>query len=308
MRISPLVLSALTLAALGVVATSVQSADLVRKSAPPVAPAIAKSCTETTALPADAFGFGGGSDVASPGDRGLSLDTTTSLGVRDGRRTAFAPTVQFSYGLAPCFEVGPFINGLASRTSFYDSIHQTETDTAFGGGVEFKYKLLHRSQQGIGLTLSFTPGAIGQTTKPGNARSIYTHTFKLLADTALGSSGLYGALNLELTQGWSRSAGDIASASGINARLALTKAITEQVYLGAEASVQSTYNGAAFNTHQGHAVFVGPTFLWQASEKITLNGAYAYQIAGNSVGVAGRALAIDLFPRHQARLKLAYAF
>jgi hypothetical protein len=64
----------------------------------------------------------------------------------------------------------------------------------------------------------------------------------------------------------------------------------------------------------GNAWFAGPTFYWQATEKLAVTGAYNYQFAGqtkdafNTIGVGSKGVDLVNFNRHLAKLKLAYSF
>lgn len=281
------------------------SADLGTKKPAPVA-AVSAACKESKGLPADAFGFATGSDVADLGAWGLGFDTTTTAGQRGGSMTAFAPTVQLSGSFFPCLEVGPYLNGSYTRFRAYGG--GTTTTVNAGGGIEMKYKFLGRAPNGIGLTFAMSPGIQATDPRPGTNGTLYSNSYRLLADTEIISGRLFGALNLELIQNWASIPGASTRTSFFNARAAVTSPVTEALYLGAEASYQRGYAGNWLNRYTGSAVYVGPTFYWQINEKFSLNGTWAYQVAGDARASAGRALGIDLFPRHQVRAKLGYAF
>ena len=71
------------------------AADLGVKKPSPVA-TISAACKETKGLPADAFGFATGSDVADLGAWGVALDNTYVAGGRSGRAYGYVGTVQVS--------------------------------------------------------------------------------------------------------------------------------------------------------------------------------------------------------------------
>ena len=140
-------------------------------------------------------------------------------------------------------------------------------------------------------------------------QKVFGNSFRLLADGELIKGRLYGAANLELNQIIVDSGTfGVGKASFLNLRGALTTPLTDALYIGAEASYQRAYQGTWLNRYAGQAYYLGPTFLWQINDKFTLNGTWAYQVGGNAKISPGRALGIDIFPRHNARLKLAYAF
>lgn len=289
-----------------VVSGAAFAADLAYKKPSPVAPAASAACKEKTGLPADIFGFSTGSDVADLGSWGVALDTMTSFGSRGGRFAAFSPTVQVSGSFLPCFEVGPFVNGFTSSFKPYGGGASANT-TALGGGVEMKYKFLGRATHGIGVTLAVTPSIMGWDFPAGANGTGYGASIRLLTDMELMKDKLYGAFNAEYVPGWLESAGVTTKTSFLNFRLALSAKLSDTFYVGAEASHQRAYAGSTFNTGAGSATFVGPTFFWQATDKISINGAWAYQVTGESL-LAGRKLNLETFNRHQTRLKLAYAF
>lgn len=287
------------------VAAPVLAADLGVKKPTPVAP-VSAACKETKALPADAFGFATGSDVADLGSWGIALDTAASNGLRGGTTYNVSPVVQVSGSFFPCFEVGPFVTLGYTHSKAYNTGTVTRT-TSIGGGVEMKYKLLGRATHGVGLTFAVTPSFGNTDVSPGANSGFFGNSFRLLADAELIKGKLYGALNVELFQNWTDST-PFAKASTFAVRGALTTPVTDALYVGGELSYQRAYTGAWLNNYQAYAVYIGPTFFWQINDKFTLNGTWAYQVAGDGKTNPTRALGIDNFSRHLARLKLGYAF
>jgi hypothetical protein len=281
------------------------AADLRIKKPAAVAP-VSAACKETKALPADAFGFATGSDVADLGVWAGALDVAGVAGARGGDFMGISPVLQVSGSFLPCLEVGPFVNGFSSSFKPYGGGQKTDV-TAFGGGLELKYKLLGRSTNGIGLTVAFTPSVAALDNSPGQSGTRYGGSLRLLADAELMQDKLYGALNLEYLSGLDTGTNLIARSSFLNVRLALTTKLSDSVYLGVEGSHQRAYTGSFLNKDAGNGWFVGPTFFWQATDKISVNGTWAMQVAGESTS-PGRTLNIDTLNRHQARLKVAYTF
>jgi hypothetical protein len=288
-----------------VASTAAFSADFGVKKPAPVAP-VSAACKETKAVPADAFGFATGSDVADLGAWGIGLDTTGSNGTRGGTGYAIAPTLQASGSFFPCLEVGPYLFLGYSHFKPYSGAAITRT-TTYGGGVEMKYKILGRAPHGIGLTLAISPNIATQDVSPGANPSVFGNSYRLLADAELIKGRLYGAFNLELFQTWTDST-PFAKASNFNIRGALATPVTDALYVGAEVSHQRAYTGAWLNRYVANATYIGPTFFWQINDKFSLNGTWAYQVAGESRTSPARALGIDNFSRHVARLKLGYSF
>lgn len=282
-----------------------QAADLgARKSAPMPPPSAA--CKENKGLPADAFGFATGSDVADLGVWSIALDTVAANGLRGGTAYTLTPLVQLSGSFFPCLEVGPYV--FAGFGSFKPYGGGIRTDTsAFGGGIELKYKVLGRAPHGIGLTFAVAPNVQRQNNSPGADPTVFANSYRILADAELIAGRLFGTLNLELFQTMPINT-PAPNTSSFAIRGALTAQVIDNFYLGAEASYQRGYTGQWLRRYQADAVYLGPTFFWQINDKFSLNGTWAYQLAGDTRVNPGRALGIDFFPRHQGRLKLAYAF
>lgn len=291
------------------VASSAFAADLGKKPGAPVAPAPSAACKETKGLPADAFGFATGSDVADLGAWGIALDTAATKGVRGGTGTFVTPTLQVSGSFFPCLEVGPYVYLTSSTFDAYGPTRSV-SGTVLGGGMELKYKLLGRATHGIGLTLAVNPNAgrynggfYGVGTRDG---SVFNNSFRLLADVQLASK-LYAAVNVELFQNTIAN-NPLKNLSTFAVRGALTYAVTDSIYLGGEVSHQRGYEGTWMKRYVANATYVGPTFLWAINDKFTLNGTAAFQVAGSDKYAPGRGLGIGFFPRTQGRLKLSYAF
>jgi len=296
----------LVVASTALISLSAYAADLgVKKPAPPPA-AVSAMCKETKALPSDAFGITTGSDVADYNTWTIALDTLPSAGVRGGNGYGVAPIIQASGSVIPCVEFGPFISYTYNSFQPYGG-GVTTTSNAYGGGFEFKYKILGRAQNGFGLTFDVQPTANSTALRPGATFGVFGNSFRLLSDAELIKDKLYGAFNIEMFQNFP-SNNPAPNTSIFSVRSGLTTPVTDALYLGGEVAYQRQYTGGWLNRYQGYAVQIGPTFFWTINEKFTLNGTYAYQIAGEGVASPGRALGIDNFPRHLGRLKLTYAF
>lgn len=296
----------LTVASVLLVSGAAFAADLRYKKPTAPAPVASAACKETKALPADAFGFATGSDVADLGAWSGALDTVGAMGARGGTFRSISPTLQVSGSFIPCLEVGPYLFGSFGNLKPYNGGVSTDT-TTLGGGLELKYKILGRAPHGIGLTFAISPNYASTDTSPGVTTKVFGNSYRVLADAELIKGKLYGAMNVELFQSWT-DATPFLKASFINVRGALTTPITDALFVGAEVSHQRAYTGTWANNDVANATYVGPTFFWQVNDKLSLNGTWAYQVAGESKLSPGRALGIDNFARNQARLKLGYAF
>ena len=288
-------------------ATSAFAADLPSRKGVPMAPAPSASCLENTALPPDVFGFTTGSDVSDVGAWGVAAEYNGAYGTRVGSFAGHLGKVQASTSFLRCFEVGPYVLGSYARNSL--PLGGSFNTTAFGGGVELKYKLLGRDTHGVGLTLVVDPSvsAVNVSGGGGNATS-FTTSLKILLDKELIANKLYGAINLQYDLGWIGN-GSYFRSSNLTVAGALSYQFADGVFFGGEARYLRTHTGLAFNTFTGEALFVGPTFYWQATKQVSLTGAVGFQVWGREPGSVPAAK-LNLATANQtiAKLKLSYAF
>jgi hypothetical protein len=308
------------------------------KPTPPPAPSLA--CKETSALPTDVFGFTTGSDVNDLGALSGAVQYNGNYGTRFGRLAGHNLFVQLSYSPLPCLEIGPTIQGFtqsAGSTTYGLDARQ------FGGTIEFKYKLLGRATHGVGLTITSEPGvfnrrystfataagfptfvdAFGNPDRPSG--TLVSNLARVLIDFELVKDKLFGAINIEHAAFWDDPISgfngvrnkDYFKSSFLNLRASLAYKLTDTFYLGVEGSHQRAYLGTFLNRDAGHAWFVGPTFFWQATDKLAITGAYNIQVAGQTESqfvptapFQRRGGDYDLFNfnRHLAKLKIAYSF
>ncbi len=322
----------LTLGAVVISASASLAADMPggsKKPTPPPAPSAA--CKETSALPTDVFGFTTGSDVNDLGATSAALEYNGNYGTRFGKLNGHLLKAQVSYSPFPCVEIGPTIQGFTSNARFNTFGFDTRQ---YGGTLEMKYKLLGRATHGVGLTITSEPGVFSRQYKSGFADALgnpfqprgnlVSNLARVLIDFELVKDKLYGAINLEHSAVWddpvSQSAGlgfaapGYARFSNVNIRAALAYKVTDAFFIGAEASHQRAYTGIFMKQELGNAWFAGPTFYWQATEKLAVTGAYNYQFAGqtrdafNAIGASSKSVDLINFNRHLAKLKLAYSF
>jgi hypothetical protein len=327
MRFVPTLLAAGILSTLSFGAAS--AADMPGKVIKPTAPAPNNACRETSGLPSDIFGFSSGSDVADLGAWGAALEYNGAYGTRFGTLNGHNIKGQVSTSPIRCLEIGPSLNFGSARST--DRIGLTSsTATAFGGQIEFKYKILGRTTHGIGLTVTAEPGYSGVKNRFSDPLTPFfgsessrsgSNSFKILTDFALVPDRIYGALNVEYGQGWLSSeplglngcapavgfTGGWCKTSSLNLRAAVSAKLADTFYVGVEGQHLRAYSGTFLNALNGHAWFIGPTVFWQATEKLAISGTFATQVAGQARG-SSNSLDLDNFSRHIAKLKLGYSF
>jgi hypothetical protein len=282
------------------------AADLPSGKGVPVAPAAAgPACYEKEGLAADVFGFTQGSDVNDLKALTSTLTYVGAVGTRFGSFHAHGGTLQASYGLLPCVEVGPYVLGAVSRSRFggldFDQ-------NSYGGGVEVKYKLLGRDVHGLGLTLIVDPSVTRTDTLGfGNPLfTVYNTGLRLFADKTLVPGKLYAAFNLSHDLTWTG-----PNAYGRSSTFAISGALSYQLvdgfYVGAEVRHLRRHASLGFSNDAGNATFLGPNMFWQIGKSVAINAAYSIQVAGKAKAQPGN---LDLvnFNQHQFKAKIAYAF
>lgn len=284
-------------------ATASLAADLPSRKGAPVAPPVASACTESEGIPTDAFGFTTGSDVADPGSFGASLTYGGAYGTRLGSSNSHGLQLQGSYGLAPCLEVGPYLLGGFSRSSFAGV---SADERSFGAGIETKYKLLGRDMHGIGLTAVIDP-SFNRTDPDGAGRfTTYNTGLRLFADKTLVPGKLYAALNLSQDMTWT-GPDPYARSSTFTVGGSLAWQVLEGVYLSGEVRHQRAHNTLGFGKEAGYATFAGPGVFWQATKQFAISAAYNVQVAGKAKNEPGN-LDLTNFSQHLVKVKAAYSF
>jgi len=279
------------------------AADLPSRKGAPVAPPVVSACTESEGIPTDAFGFTTGSDVADPGSFGTSLTYSGAYGTRLGSSNGHGLQLQGSYGLAPCLEVGPYLLGGFSRSSFGGV---SADERSFGAGIETKYKILGRDMHGIGLTAVIDP-SFNRVDPDGAGRfTTYNTGLRLFADKTLIPGKLYAALNLSHDLTWT-GPDPYARSSTFTVGGSLAWQVLDGVYLSGEVRHQRAHNTLGFGKEAGYATFAGPGVFWQATKQFAISAAYNIQVAGKAKNEPGN-LDLTNFSQHLVKVKAAYSF
>lgn len=284
-------------------ATAALSADLPSRKGLPAAPPAVSACTESEGIPTDIFGFTTGSDVADKGSFGPSLSYFGNYGTRTGRSNGNGAQLQGSYGLLPCFEVGPYL--LGGLTAASSGGVRADSNSA-GAGVEMKYKLLGRDLHGIGLTVVLDP-SLNRTDPDGAGRfTTYNTGIRLYADKTLISGKLYAALNLSQDLTWTGPS-PYQHSSTLTLAGSLAWQVQDGLYLSGEVRHLRAYDTLGFSKEAGYATFAGPGVYWQATQQLALSAAYNIQVAGKAKGQPGD-LDLTNFSHHLVKVKASYSF
>ncbi|WP_186420147.1 hypothetical protein [Bosea sp. CS1GBMeth4] len=279
------------------------AADLPARKGVPAVPPVLSACTESEGIPTDAFGFTTGSDVAEVGSLGASLTYGGGFGIRDGRQAAHGLQLQGSYGLFPCFEIGPYLLGGFSDASVAGA--KADSRSA-GAGVEMKYRLLGRDLHGIGLTVVVDPSFNRLDPTGAGNFTAYNTGIRLFADRTLVPGKLYAALNLSHDLTWTGPSPNLRS-STFTVGGSVAWQVLDGLYLSGEVRHQRRHDALGFGKEAGYATFAGPGVFWQATKQFAISAAYNVQIAGKAKGVPGD-LDVTSFSQHLVKVKAAYSF
>jgi hypothetical protein len=260
----------------------------------------------------DIFGFTASTDVGDKGARGGSIELDGNLGKRDGRYHNFTQKYGYEYVFADNWSLG---------VAFFTAWHGVRNVTVApinrsmfqfdGGSFEIGHRLIERSETNpFAFKIAIEP-RWARLDDRGRRSTAFGAELKFATDAVLAKDRLYWAMNVvlgydnardpDLRAKWQKS-------SEIKVSQALTFQFTPSFLMGAEATYIAAFDGAAFNTYTGHAVFLGPTFFLKLSEKASLNATIAPQIAGRNIATPGQRFDLDNFTRMMTRVKLAVEF
>jgi hypothetical protein len=258
------------------------------------------------------FGFTGPSGVGSPGDRSGSLEIDGNFGKRDGRYRNLTQKFSYEYTFAPNWTVEPAFftawHGVRNVTSAPINRSMFQFD---GASFDVSHRLIERS--------ATNPFAVKIAVEPRWARlddggrhaQSFGAELKFITDAVVVPDALFWAGNLVLGYDNARNpdiSGKWQTSSSLKVSQALAYQLAENFMLGAEATYLASFDGPAFNTFSGQAIFLGPTVYWKVSEKVALNATIAPQIAGRNTATPGQKFDLDNQARMMTRFKLSVEF
>jgi hypothetical protein len=255
------------------------------------------------------FGFTSGSGIGLEGEKEISAETVAQFGKRDGRYAATQTKLEFEHTPSQFIqlEFGALVSSHnISGVSGMDDRHAINLMGAFG---EVRYLLIGRGPSSpFGVTISVEPiwRRIGSTS--GERESSFELETKLQVDTELVANRVYAAFNALYEPEWTRTnSGEIERESTLGLSSAVTFRLTPPLFIGMEAGYYRHYDGIALGRYGGDALYVGPTLYYQLTRKSFVTAAWGAQVAGHTVGDS-RALNLEEFSRHRAKLKVAVEF
>jgi hypothetical protein len=256
------------------------------------------------------FGFTDGADIGNEGEKAVEYEATGSFGKRGGRYAAIEHELAFEHVLTQNFSYEVSAHGLSHSIGGVEDLDDRNSTQFSGASAKLRYLILGRGPGSpIGLTVSAEPEWSRIDGTDGTQTQGYSSTFKLVADTELIANRLFAAVNLiyepEIAKPADADMWERASSAGVS--LGLAYRIMPTVAIGVGAEYDRAYDGLAFQTFDGHALFVGPTLQINFTPKILLAAAFSAQVAGHAVDDP-RALDLTNFSRYRANLKLEFEF
>ncbi|MCJ2035296.1 hypothetical protein [Methylobacterium sp. J-068] len=263
------------------------------------------------------FGFTEGADAGEKGEQEVVVDTISRLGKRaagPGSRYQVLDT-KLGYQFDPIdrlsIEIGAF--GNLRRVRSVVDLDDKSYGTFDGVSLEVKYQFLKGSRdQPVGLAVELRPRFSRVLPIEGNGADIFDIESVLQLDVQLVPDKLWygGNLSFEPAAGRQRGGGPGYRSSTVLWSNALVGRVGENTYFGPEVRYQRGYDGTFLNQLEGEALFVGPALHHRFTEKAWLTLAYSGQVWGRDTGpaLAGRALGLNQFERHNVRVKFGMEF
>ncbi len=285
---------------------NVMAADAAKAPQAPPAPQLPQVTGDAI------FGFTSPTDLGNPGDTAIGNENDGRVGKRDGRYFALNQKFELSRTITPQWWVAAsaFLahNNSRNVTGLPD-VGRSQFD---GFSFEIAHRIVERGAGNpFAVTLSVEPRWGRVDGVSGFGANSYGATFKLFTDAVVVPDKYYWGGNIQFTTQRADdpfSPGDHIPSSSLLLSTALTRQITPQIFLGAEARYFTNFDSAFAAHPNGRALYLGPTFFWKITDKIGFNATWQPQVFGYSTANRNQRLDLDNFERSQFRLKLAAQF
>jgi len=249
-----------------------------------------------------------GSSTGIEGERAFEPDTTADFGKRGGRYGASQTELEYEYTPSQYVQIefGPTVSAYSIHG--VPGLDDASMAAINGFSGEIRSVLIDRGPSPLAVTMSLEPEFRSRDETSGVKVVNYELEAKLEADAELIKNRLFLGFNLlyepETTRG---DLGIWQSEATLGASAALAFQIVPDVVVGADLWYLRHYDGIAFGTFTGDAVYLGPTLFWKISSKVLMSTAWETQVAGHEVGVMP-ALDLTDFSRQRARLLFEFEF
>lgn len=264
------------------------------------------------------FGFTEGADAGEKGEQEVVIDTVTRVSKRrdgPGPSTYRVLDTRFAYQFNPIdklsIEFSAF--GTLRRQRNIVDLDDKSYGTFDGVSMEVKYQFLKGTkEQPLGLALEVRPRFTRILPVEGNGANIFDIESLLQIDVQVVPDKLwYGSnISFEPAAGRQRGGGPGYRSSTFLWSNVLVGRIGKNTYFGPEVRYLRGYEGIFLNQLESEALTVGPALHHRFTEKIWLTAAYAGQVWGRDADptLAGRALGLNQFERHNVRVKFGMEF
>jgi hypothetical protein len=249
-----------------------------------------------------------GSSTGIEGERALEPDTTADFGKRSGHYGASQTELEYEYTPSQYVQIefGPTVS--AYDIHGVPGLDDANMAAINGFSGEIRSVLIDRGPSPFAVTMSLEPEFRSRDETSGVKVVNYELEAKLEADAELIKNRLFLGFNLLYEPETTRAdLGIWQSEATVGASAALALQIVPNVVIGADLWYLRHYDGIAFGTFTGDAVYLGPTLFWKISSKVLMSAAWETQVAGRQVGVMP-ALDLTDFSRQRARLLFEFEF
>ena len=250
-----------------------------------------------------------GSSTDKAGDKAIEPETEADFGKRGGHYAAAETELEYEFSPTRFLqiELGPTISGYdIGNVPGLDDRHM---GTINGFEADVRSVILDRRSSPFAVTASVEPEFHSRDETSGAKVVNYGLESRLEADTELIQHRLYLGTNLLYEPETTRvdlGAWDRESTWGVSSAIAYQ--IIPGVAVGADLWYLQHYEGFAFTSFTGDAVFLGPTFYWHIAHHVQMSAAFESQVAGHEVGATPGNLDLTDFSRARARLLFEFEF
>jgi hypothetical protein len=249
-----------------------------------------------------------GSSTGIEGERAFEPDTTADFGKRSGHYGASQTELEYEYTPSQYVQVefGPTVS--AYNIHGVPGLDDANMAAINGFSGELRSVLIDRGPSPFAVTMSLEPEFRSRDETSGVKVVNYELEAKLEADTELIKNRLFLGFNLLFEPETTRAdLGIWQNEATVGASSALAFQVVPNVVIGADLWYLRHYDGMAFGSFTGDAVYLGPTLFWKISSKVLMSAAWETQVAGREVGVMP-ALDLTDFSRQRARLLVEFEF
>jgi hypothetical protein len=255
------------------------------------------------------FGFTEGSDIGERGEKEFETDSTGRFGRQGGTYSVLSTALEGKYTPVDYFRIGGSATIAAYSLNGVPGFDDRRDPTLQEVALDLRYRVFDREKAPFGLTFALEPHRGFADEASGAPADQYGGKFSALVDKEIVAKRVFAAFNLlydaEVTR--PHGAGTVKRESTFGASAAVTAQMRPGLFCGAEVRYLRLYDGLAFGSFTGKAVYAGPTLYAKLPGTWWLSAAWNVQIAGGRNGLSS---SLDLadFDRNQTKLRLGFTF